>query len=351
MRNPLRNERGAVFLLVGLALTLLAAVIGFATDYGVLSYTRNQGQAAADAAALAGASGIPQYVDDADDSLIHERIAALDEANDVRGFAADLGEGGATVDLLHWEQATNEFTCENDGCEQELVNAVRVTKSGYETPMYFSWARNLLGGDDTGTKTINVSAVAHKPCPDTFEPPPGGPGWGPIALRECKIGFPEACHVTSIIQTDEGADNSAFTTFNLNGSNVCGDIVEGKLPAALDAEIEVGDEINLVGTGAAVSCLKKLDDRYEDCGPEDCTTDPIADPPTSECHAVLPVIDCAGSESLGIVKGFALVCFTNITSPPKKKLIETQVICPYEGGEGTGGTCLGTLSQQAVLIR
>src|SRR5688572_12590340 len=124
MKN-LRNERGAVFVLVGLALAFLAAVIGFATDYGVLVYTQNQGQAAVDTAALAGASGIPQYVDDADDSLIHERIAALDAANEVRGFAADLGNGGATVDLLHWDDATNEFTCEND-CDQELVNAVRV---------------------------------------------------------------------------------------------------------------------------------------------------------------------------------------------------------------------------------
>ena len=349
--TPLRNERGAVFVLVGLALFLLAAVIGLATDYGVLAYARNQGQAAVDAAALAGASGIPKYVDDADDSVIQERIAALDGANDVRGFAADLGNGGATVDLLHWDETTNEFTCEND-CEPELVNAVRVTKAGYETPVFFSWARNAFGGGESGTKTLNVSATAHLPCPDTFEPPTTGPGWGPIALRECKIGFPDACNVTSIIQTAEAEDNSAFTTFNLNGSNVCGDIATGTtLPAGLDAEVQVGDAINLVGTGAAASCLKKLDDRYQHCGPEDCTTDPVTDPPTSDCHAVLPVIDCAGSESVGTVKGFALVCFTNITSPPKPKLIETQVICPYEGGEGTGGTCLGTYSKQAVLVR
>ncbi len=334
-----------MFVLIGLALTLLAAVIGFATDYGVLVYTQNQGQAAVDAAALAGVTGIPQYVDDGDDVVIHERIAALDAANDVRGLAADLGGGGATVDLLHWDDATNEFTCEND-CDQELVNAVRVTKGGYETPLYFSWARNLFGGSESASRTINVSAVAHLPCPDALDPPPDGPGWGPIALRECKIGFPDACNVTSIIQSSESEDNSAFTTFNLKGSNVCGDIAERKLPAGLDEKVEVGDEINLVGTGSSASCLKKLDDYYEECGPEDC-----GDDPTPACTAVLPVIDCAGSESAGIVKGFALVCFTKIESPPKKKLIETTVICPYEAGEGSGGTCLGTYSKQPLLIR
>ena len=342
MRNPLRNERGAVFVLIGLALTLLAAVIGFATDYGVLAYTQNQGQAAVDTAALAGASGIAQYRDDGDDSLIQERIAALDDANDVRGLAADLGGGGATVELLVYDSASNTFTCES-GCEPELVNAVRVTKTGYATPVYFSWARNLLGGTNPASYSVAVSAVGHLSCPAEID---SGDGIGVIALRECEIDYPDDCNVPQVLQG--GTDNSAFTTFNLTGANVCKEMIEGNPPTNLQDDVKVGDVINLVGTGQATSCLKAVDDRFAHCKESSCESDP----PDPTCIMTLPVIDCAGPESNAKIVGFAEACITDVQSHGSNKWVKGEIECSLSCDDcGGGGACFGLVSNQPYLIR
>ena len=334
------NERGQVFVLVGLALALLAAVVGFATDYAVLSYTRNQGQVAVDTAAVAGATGLPLYRSEGDPSEVYERIAALDAGNDVRGTAAELGDSGSTVEFLIFDPATNSFTCEA-GCDPEQVNAIRVTKNGgYATPVYFSWARNLLGGSNPAAHTINVSAASYLSCGG--ETPTGGVGV--IALRECEINYPEDCDVPQVLQG--GSDNSAFTTFNLTGSNVCKQIVEGNPPSNLQDRIKVGDEINLVGTGQVTSCLAALDAEYSHCGPANCATDP----PDPTCIITLPVIDCAGPESNALVVGFAHACVTDIQSQGNQKWVRGEIECDGEI-EGGGGACFGVLGKKAYLIR
>lgn len=340
------NEGGAVFVLVGLALFILAAFIGLATDAGVVLYVQNQGQAAVDTAALAGASGIPQYSEEGDDSVPMARIAALDGANDVRGQSADLGGGGAgtTVEFLVYDAEADEFTCES-GCDPDAVNAVRVTKAGYDAPLFYSWARAAFASDAPTSVSVGVSATGYLGCPAEIDPDDGG--IGPIVLRECKIGFPDSCDVPTILQTSNADDNSAFTTFNLKGSSVCGQIAEGDLPDALQDTVRVGDTLNLVGTGQTSSCLKKLDDRFQHCTPASCASDP----PEPSCVLNFPVIDCAGSESEGIVVGFAKGCIRNITSPPEEKLIDAEVECGSTIPGGPGGGCFGTLATRPILIR
>ena len=340
--NTIRNERGgAIFALIGLMLALLASFIGLATDYGVLSYTRNQAQAAVDTAAVAGASGLPLYRSEEDPADVYERIAALDEGNDVRGATAALAGEGSTVEFLIYDPATNSITCESD-CDAELVNAVRVTKNGgYETPVYFSWARNFLGGTSPSSHTINVTATSYLSC--ASEAPSGGVGV--IALRECEINYPDDCNVPQVLQG--GADNSAFTTFNLTGSNVCKQIVEGNPPSNLQDRIKAGDLINLVGTGQVTSCLMELDEEYEDCNAASCASDP----PDPDCIMYLPVIDCAGPESNAIVVGFAKACVTEIESQGQEKFVKGEIECDGDQLPGGGGQCFGLLGKHPFLVR
>ena len=55
----LENQRGAVLIFVTLMIVLLLIMVGLGLDTGSLTYSRNQGQAAVDAAALSAVSGLP----------------------------------------------------------------------------------------------------------------------------------------------------------------------------------------------------------------------------------------------------------------------------------------------------
>jgi uncharacterized membrane protein len=52
------NDRGSVIVFVTLIITLLLVMVGIGLDTGMLTYVRSQAQPAADAAALAEASGL-----------------------------------------------------------------------------------------------------------------------------------------------------------------------------------------------------------------------------------------------------------------------------------------------------
>lgn len=346
--RTLRNEDGAVFALVGLAMFLLAALVGLATDFGVMAYVKNQGQSAVDTAALAAASAIPEYREAGDASLAMSRVEALDTANDVRGNPADVAS--ASVEFLTYDVTTNAFTCES-GCEPEDVNAVRVTKTDYQSPFFFSWARNAFGGSSPNSIDVQASATAYLGCPAEEE----GAGMGPIALRECAIDFPEDCNVPKELvcqsgceeTSEESSDNSAFTTFNLTGANACKQLASGNPPTNMVDTVHVGDVISLVGTGQVTSCLSELQDVFAHCSEAKCATDP----PEPTCILTLPVIDCGGPESNAIVVGFATACVTEVSVKGKEKWVKGSLECgPQEPG-GPGGACFGTFATRPVLVR
>ena len=58
METPLSNERGAVLILVAVAVFTLIAFSAIVVDYGILWASRGQAQTSADAGALAGAIDI-----------------------------------------------------------------------------------------------------------------------------------------------------------------------------------------------------------------------------------------------------------------------------------------------------
>jgi len=55
----MNNQHGSVIIWVTLMITLLLVMVGMGLDTGQMTYTRNQGQVAVDAAALAAISGLP----------------------------------------------------------------------------------------------------------------------------------------------------------------------------------------------------------------------------------------------------------------------------------------------------
>ncbi len=341
------RERGSILLFVALALTTLLVIVGLAADTGLLVYARSQAQAAVDLAALSAASGIPDYVQTGSTTTISSRLSLLNSANDVRGRSASLSltGSGMAVDLLHFDQTSRSFTC-GPGCAQSQVNSIRVTKKGYDVPVFFGALREDFGAAAKNSQRLDVSATAYLGCPDEVNPPPGGGfGLGPLALRECKIGYPDTCNVSQVIQSSSSPDNSQFTTYNLKGSNDCRDIASGLVPNGLNTTVKIGDTINTVGSGQSSACLKALDDRYQHCTAASCV-----DPVDKSCVATLPVIDCAGSESTGVIQGFATVCFVDITSPPQPKSIKVVSRCKDSTDNPGGGQCFGLVSTHPILI-
>ena len=53
------NQRGSIIVFVTIMIVVLLIMVGLGLDTGQLTYVRNQGQAAVDAAALAAVSGLP----------------------------------------------------------------------------------------------------------------------------------------------------------------------------------------------------------------------------------------------------------------------------------------------------
>src|SRR5918993_270283 len=83
--QPVKNESGSVFVLITLMIVLLMVIVGLGLDTGQLTYVRNQGQSAVDAAALAAVSALPSR----DPSQVNARALAFNSKNDYVASGAD----------------------------------------------------------------------------------------------------------------------------------------------------------------------------------------------------------------------------------------------------------------------
>ena len=58
--KAVNNERGTVLVFITLMIIVLLVMVGVGLDTGFMTHTRNTGQSAIDAAALAAVSGLPE---------------------------------------------------------------------------------------------------------------------------------------------------------------------------------------------------------------------------------------------------------------------------------------------------
>jgi Flp pilus assembly protein TadG len=152
----LENQRGAVLIFVTLMIVLLLIMVGLGLDTGSLTYSRNQGQAAVDAAALSAVTGLPSR----DDAQVKSRAAAYNSKNDYVGSAANQ-IGSTNVSYVNYDFASNTIT--NYSEPIATANGVRVALEGANsitTPMFLTPLMNLLGITTAGTQNVKVSAIA-----------------------------------------------------------------------------------------------------------------------------------------------------------------------------------------------
>ena len=154
--QPATNERGAVLVFVTLMIVVLMVMVGLGLDTGQLTYVRNQGQSAVDAAALAAVSGLPSR----NPTEVQNRAATYNSKNDyVESPSNQIGS--SNIGYVKYDFTSNTITNYNEPIA--TANGVRVALEGANsitTPMFLTPLMNLLGIATAGTQNINVSAVA-----------------------------------------------------------------------------------------------------------------------------------------------------------------------------------------------
>src|SRR5678815_1705390 len=121
--TTLKNQHGSVLVFVTLMIVILMVMVGLGLDTGQMTYVRNQGQAAVDAAALAAISGLPQAQATGNPSEVVNRAAAYNSTNNyVESPTNQIGS--SNVSYVKYDFATNTITNYNE--PMMSANGVRV---------------------------------------------------------------------------------------------------------------------------------------------------------------------------------------------------------------------------------
>jgi Flp pilus assembly protein TadG len=130
-------------------------MVGMGLDTGQITYARNQGQAAVDAAALAAITGLPSRID----QLVKGRAVAFNSNNTYVGSGTKSIET-TDVSYVKYDFSTGTITY---GEPIGTANGVRValeSSSSIKSPTFLTPLFNLMGIGMTQTKDIKVSAVS-----------------------------------------------------------------------------------------------------------------------------------------------------------------------------------------------
>ncbi len=118
-----RNERGSVIVFVTLMIVVLLIMVGLGLDTGQMTYVRNQGQAAVDAAALTAVSALPSR----DDLQVKSRAAGFNSTNNyVESPTNSIGSNH--VSYVQYDFTTDTIT--NYAATVNNANGVRVALEG-----------------------------------------------------------------------------------------------------------------------------------------------------------------------------------------------------------------------------
>ena len=254
-----KNDSGSVIVLVTLMIVLLMVIVGLGLDTGQLTYVRNQGQSAVDAAALAAVSALPSR----DPNQVSARAVAFNATNNYVDTNPDALKS-TDVSYVYYNFTTNDVERYNEPIA--TANGVRVAREAghaITTPVFLTPLMNLFGTSTPGTQNVSVSAVATIIAKPAI----------PIAVWSNVCGAPGEEKTTEIKmqhpdqKDDTNSENSCWTTF-LDCSSGAKDIKalfkvaeECSGGGANLGEVEIGTPI-CQNRGQANSALGKADDFF-----------------------------------------------------------------------------------------
>jgi Flp pilus assembly protein TadG len=339
--KQLKSERGVAIIYVTLFLIVLGLLFfALGIDVGWLAYVRSQGQTAVDAAALAGAAGIPNYNTTGDNTVVDNLIQASDNSV-IKGPA-----GLKMADAQFCGGSASSPTCPWPSSDFNTAGGVKVSRT-FQVPVFFG---RLLDGKSTADITVSSTAwlggaQGLRPDLDVAicgNKPPAGVGYDPSA--------PSCSNKTPTIDFSPSTTNNgawwAFGT-NINASN-CRDFVNH--PDTIPF-VQRGDSINL-NNGQITSCMNAVDDRFKDCTPTICSGPDSQQ--KRDCTVIIPIITCPGGPITGSldVQGFAALCVTDVVSNPASDAsIKGNLICNVTRDAVPGAPFFGIYPDHAALVK
>jgi Flp pilus assembly protein TadG len=306
----LQSEQGSVLVFITLMIVLLLIMVGMGLDTGQFTYTRSQGQAAVDAAALAAVSGLP-----IGESEVRERVKAFNSKNDyVQNTANPLGS--ANITYVEYNYATGAIVplpgiagANGVRVALEETNPHTGTSAGtgITTPAFLTPLMKLLGQSAPSTIDVSVSAVA------ALSAVPGIP----IAIYESLCNGPNTVPAVKLMQSPSKTDNSCYTTYTEGATS--GKSVKEMLTAnqtcsgllASGTHIGIGTPIYL-NNGQLASVYDPAEDLFNNN--PGCWMVPVVSNGSS-CNRTDPIVD------------WASICPTQVVKSGSPKYIEANVTC------------------------
>jgi Flp pilus assembly protein TadG len=308
------NEKGGVLVFMTLMIVLLLVMVGMGLDTGYLTYTRSQGQAAVDAAALSAVSGLP-----AGAGAVNSRVSLFNSTNNYTGSVANSNVIGASnITYVQYNETSGAIT---DLPSITNANGVRVglektnpytgttSNTQMKTPAFLTPLMKLFGASASGSNDVNVSAVA------ALKALPGIP----IALME------KVCNGTSQVndvflrQTNAIQDNSCWTTYTDNPPSASAvQALFGKsltcsgLPAGSDL-VTIGTLIEL-NNGQQASTYQEAEDLFITNQPNKWWIVPVI-PNSTACNQSDPITQ------------WAKIYPTEVVKNGSPKYIKAHVVC------------------------
>jgi Flp pilus assembly protein TadG len=326
--RTVNNEKGAVVVFVTLMIVLLIAMVGMGLDTGQLTYTRSQGQAAVDAAALSAVSGLPLGA-----AQVAGRVAAFDSNNDYLSSPSNSIKA-SNITYIHYDSATGAITnlpdiTNADGVRVALEKTNPYTSvaagTAMKSPVFLTPLMKLLGQSAPATADVSVSAVAVlKAIPGT-----------PIAIMQKVCNGSQTIHDVLLTRAPSTTDNSCWTTFldnpvsapkikeYLKATQSC-----SGLPKGLDQYVTIGTDIYL-NNGVVNSTYDDAHTAFIDNNPGQCWLVPVV-PDSTQCNKSDPIV------------GWATICPTEVTKTGSDKYVKADVTCNQDPYRAKDNLCFSS---------
>lgn len=152
-REGEKSRRGTVAVFTAVSLVTIFGFVALAVDLGFLHHLYAEMQRSVDAAALAGASGLPDG-----NQEVQYRVESLAGMNAVNGEGVIPEE--LTITLGHWEDVTRTFTPVG-GDAPVIANAVQVEGHRPSIPLFFA---PLLGVNTSQVVKHAIAVYSSSPC-------------------------------------------------------------------------------------------------------------------------------------------------------------------------------------------
>ncbi len=259
--KSLKGKRGVALLWTAVAMLVLVAFIGLAVDFGMMVWTAEQLQIAADGAALAGARWVRT-----DESLARDQAQLVGAANVAGGVNVELNRNDANSadgDIVVGRFDRDDLTFDPTGFPNAVKVNARRTSGSLNGSLPLNFAR-VLGFNETDIQRSAIAILG------------GGTGTGMLILDNNA-----SCALTirgnPTIELNDGA-------IQVNSTNSCGTCLQG------DPYI-LASEFNMVGDACLTGVNENEVPPLNDHQPE--IPDPLAD---------LPAPSFNPSANLGTIK-------------------------------------------------